>query len=440
MRLFGSSVAVARTVTVLAGLATLPLVWTLARRLYTVRVAAIATALMALAPGVVLVSRNVQVDSMMVMLQTASVLAYVLAVGRKDQRFAWLGGALLGLALATKLPAILVVFGLAIWETWRTGSVKWVGRSRTWAYAGGAALVGVPWYAYRLISNGAAYWTSQAGVGGQASLMNWDLIQGLFANEWYWLHSPLFALAALGGLVVLGRDRTSGDRLVLAMIAVQAVFFLFFHFHSYYLIAMVPYTAIAAARGLGALVDRVPRPGWALVAVVTATTMLAGPMMMAGNKYGRWSPKDARDALGAEASDVNLYAEYQVWANYDPTLDLYLSDAAKLTKLAEGAVFPDGWEPEEGKREILLIAGALRDPASGQSPPEYRLIEESAFSVLVPGFSITQTPVNPHFFYPGEIRVTPGQPIGQLGFGQVKTPSTFHLYDLRVLQPGAPSS
>ena len=106
-------------------------------------------------PGVVLVSRNVQTDALMVALGLGAMLTWVPALGGAlDCGWSVGTGVLLGLGLLTKLPVVVVIPGMIAWEIARYRGMGVVKLRRFLLAVAVAAVVSIPWYLMRVAAAG----------------------------------------------------------------------------------------------------------------------------------------------------------------------------------------------------------------------------------------------------------------------------------------------
>lgn len=420
---FGPSVALARLVSVAAGVATVYYTFLLGRTLYTKRIGLLAAAILAVTPGFALVNHNIQVDSLMVFFIVAGTYHYIHAIPGDDRREALLGGALMGLALATKLPAVVAPIVLALWETWRTHGVKWVKARRVVPFVGGMFALGLPWYVTRLVIDGSAYLTGQAALSGNAaSVDSWLTFRYKVLNELLWMLSPVLAALAVAALIYLIRKRSAGDRLVLLSVGAYVGFYLVYNFHSYYLIPLAPFAALAVARAAFALARRVPVAVWA-VTVVLPYLLVATMVMFAGQKYGLWSPSQVLATLPVPPSQATVYDTFELAGSYQPAIEYALAPA-KVIEL------PDGFDLERDMPlaktgETYLITSFEPRSQDGDTPEYIAAYTEEQTSAFFFGLEFTQVPNNRHFFGNGVWRV---RWVGAPYFGYVS--------ETRQLNPG----
>lgn len=394
--LFGESVALARLVSVVAGVATVYYTYLLGRALYTERIALLAAAILTLTPGFALVNHNIQVDSLALFLVIAGTYHYVHAIPHDDRREALLGGVLMGLALATKLPAVIAPIVLALWETWRTEGVRWLRGKRVLPFVGGMLALGLPWYVTRLIVGGTGYLTGQSVLSGHAaSVDSWFTFRMKVLNELMWMMSPVLMVLAIAALGYLVRKKSAGDRLVLLSVAAYVGFFMVYNFHSYYIIPLAPFIALAVARGTFALARKVPRIIWAYAGILPFL-LLATLLMFAGNKYGLWSPAQVRETLPVPPAQATVYCTDEVGGTYQAAIDYELAPAKVIGIPYEFDIDRDLQLAESG--ETYLLTSFEPRAEDGSTIAYIASYPERLTSVVVFGVEFAQTPSNRHFF------------------------------------------
>ncbi len=428
---FGQSVALARLVSVISGVATIYYTFLLGRTLYTERIGLLAAAVLAFTPSLAIVNHNIQVDSLMLFFMVAGTYHYVRSIPGDDRKQALIGGLMMGLALATKLPSVLAPLVLALWETWRTHGVRWLKGKRVLPFIGGMFALGLPWYITRLIVDGNAYLTGQAALSENAGVLNsWIVFKYQVLNELLWLMTPVIAVLAVAAIGYLLYKRGSGDKLLLLSVAAYIGFYLFYNFHSYYLIPLTPFVALAVARATFALARRVPHITWAW-AVLLPFLLVATLVLFAGNKYGRWDAEQVRASIPAPLAGATVFDTFDVSGSYQPALEYTLAPARVVElpgDFQQNPVLPSA----ETSRTYLLTS--LEPQSSDGVAPEYiAAYYERITSVVICGVEIGQVPPNPHFFANGKWHVSwRGAPY----FGLVSTQSdTFNrLYETAALE------
>lgn len=120
--LFGSHFDILRTLSVIAGAATVLPVYGLAKRLFGGRVALVSGVTFAFYGQAILLSRITRLEALMLLLMMVSLYFFWVGYGEEDLRKLVLSGLLLGIALDTKYIALAQLLAVALF-------VVWVGRS-----------------------------------------------------------------------------------------------------------------------------------------------------------------------------------------------------------------------------------------------------------------------------------------------------------------------
>jgi len=144
----GSSILLARLVTLVLGVGMIPLMYLLAERLFDRRTGRIAAWLMALAPGPALHSAFATVDIPASFFALGSLYATVCYAQSQRRRALWWAACLAGLAAATKYPSGLVLIAaLTVIASTESSSTQqkflWLGQSLAFALLG--FLIGCPY-------------------------------------------------------------------------------------------------------------------------------------------------------------------------------------------------------------------------------------------------------------------------------------------------------
>ncbi len=398
--IFGEGIAVARMVSILAGVAIVYYTFLLGRTLYTERIGLLAAAILAVTPGFALVNHNIQVDSLMLFFMIAGTYHYVHSIPGDDRKEALLGGVFMGLALATKMPAVVAPVVLALWEIWRTRGVKWVRGKRVLPFIGGMFALGLPWYVTRLIVEGPGYLTAQAALSDNAAAVeNWITFRYKVLNEMLWALSPALTVLAVLALGYLIWKRTSGDRLVLLSAGAYIGFYMIYNFHSYYIIPLAPFVAIAVARATYAIARRVPKVVW-VHALVLPLLLVTTMLMLAGNKYGLWSPSQVRATLTVPAEQATVYVSNEIAGSYRPAIEYALAPA-KVIELPDGfSVNSDLIVAEKG--ETYLLTSLVAESQDGATLDYVAKYPEQLTGIVVFGYELREVPPNRHFFGSGK--------------------------------------
>lgn len=387
-----------RLISVIAGVATILLVFLLGKTLYDGRTASVAAAAFALMPGVVMVNHNIQVDSVFVALMVAGVLLYVRSARSGSLPDAIFGGILLGLSLLAKQPALLALVALLVWRTWAQRGIGWLRDRRTWAFVACTLGLGGSWYAARLLFAPQEYFSAIGVLAGERSMraMGLHFVTDVLFGEFLWMVFPLAALVMISGLVVAARRRSAGDLLVLVFFTVYLVYYVGFHKHSYYLLPITPFVALLIARGVtGAFEaeDKMWGARASLASVLLLSMALGSFVMMGGKKWGRWAPADVRVQPSSGNQRVHLY--------YNPKLDTmyYLLEKRlpaeyHLTPMGIEQYFSKSMPPESAGTQRLYLSQTLAssdEQGREQLLPANRVLTETQVRPMLCGYAIGES-------------------------------------------------
>jgi len=125
--------------------------------------------------------------------------------------------------------------------------------------------------------------------------------------EFLWMLFPVAGVLALAGLAFAAWRRSKGDKLVLVLVGVFLGYYILLHFHSYYMLPMTPFLALAIAAVTVDAFSRHYRARAArivLVVSLVACMTLFSLVMLGGQKWGRWSPVAIRESYGSLGEPV----------------------------------------------------------------------------------------------------------------------------------------
>lgn len=319
----GASLAAARAVSVLASTATIVAIFLLGRDLYGKTAGLVAATVFGLAPGSVLVGGNAQTEGLMILLRVSAVLAYFRAVRDHEPRLALLSGAMLGLATLAKLPAVVVIPGLVIWETWGGRGLGWVKRRRVAVFAMAYGAITVPWFVAQALTS-REWVSSQARLAGILELPTAETVQIWLGSELFWLVSPIVFIAFWFAVALLTARRSASDVLVLALLGVNFAFYLLYSYHTYYLLPAVPMLAIAVGALAQWLGFEQPRRAVVLVTVLALMLSVFAAVIVGGKKWGGWYAHDVRDLVvqsGYAPEQIALAVDADVLDSWAPALE-----------------------------------------------------------------------------------------------------------------------
>jgi mannosyltransferase len=385
---FGTGEVGLRSLSALAGTATIPVVWALGRRLGGDRAGLIAAALVAVNPMLVWFSQEARAYGLLVLLAALATLLWLRALdaidaadreeqaGRASVRAAAGWSVVSALALATHYYAIFLVAPQALWLLARAKD----GRVRAAAFAPvGLALVALAPLAIHQRANDSAAFIRDSGLLTRIAQVPKQLLVGYDspAETLLAVLSAIVLLVALWGVwAMLSREARPDDRdaashdaraaehhavvrmaaLVAAALVLPAIAALGGEDHliTRNLLAVSPLGAALAGAGL-AQVQRL-RPQLAAIAIPAAYVL--GLVTVVGVNLDPASQRDdwrgAVQALGSEPGPRIIVATP---ASAIPPLRYYLPDARLLTG------------PSAVTREVDYIALSERSPGARANPP-----------------------------------------------------------------------
>jgi hypothetical protein len=433
LKTFGSSIATARGLSVLAAGATVVFTFLAGKELYNSRIGALAACALSVTPGFLLVGRNIQIDSLMLAVMMAAMWAWLRAVRTGTVRWSITAGVLLAAGLLTKLPSLLLIAAFVAWRVLQTRPAWRLPERVTWIAVLVATLTAAPWYVYRALS-------SAEFVGAQrhlASIAQWNgfgyLWKFVFLQQ-FWMLSPLIALAALASAALMVRRRQPADMFLLTYLAVHLAVYCFYNYHAYYFLPLAPVAALAIGRGAYAAGARSWRAVITLAVVIALLTVPFSALMLAGKKFSSVrldQTPGILEGLGYRPSDTTVAVWDTAYGQYGPALDYYLQMGG--FRSVEFSVERPFQPP--GTARVVLFAGALQEPSSAVRllrPLEDELVAPVAF-----GYAFRQPLHMLAFFELGSVQVVRVGPLWGFGVESRRVPSPFsYLYDLAV-SPGS---
>ena len=285
------------------------------------------------------------------------------AAGRPSGRLWALFGVIFGLALMTKLFALVAGAALAVWQTVELRGLSWLKSRARWAAAAGALLLPVLYYGYQARVRPAELakdFSAGAGLAHSASASAGEL--GGVLVEAMWALSPgIAAVVAAGLLASLFSWRSdAGVRFALILAAAFGLFYFFVHKHSYYLLTFLPWASLLAGRALSRL-----RPVLPLRMAVAAAACLSAIFFSLVDVTAMKLGFDEFDGFARVAGKLPgrthpLLVSQEMWDSYstvlwlaDPRADLSLPDAVPADadgrlRLAPGTLFVE-FVPPQGR-------------------------------------------------------------------------------------------
>ncbi|MBB6427284.1 glycosyltransferase family 39 protein [Sphingopyxis sp. JAI128] len=296
----------ARLMMVAFGVACVWMTWRLGKQLGGNRIGLVAAAILAVNAVHIEYSQIIRTDvqaSLFMLLCAQSALAIAQDGRRRDYLFA---GFFAGLACATKWPGAVVGVTLigACLCRWRSGVAEW----RDFVFSGLAAAATLFVVSPFLLIDHA---TVLQNLSGEARPLHPGATGGgLFDNLGWYIAGPLFSSLGIGGLLLVGGGLVwgAGDRhrwawvilpfclTFLCLIAIQSLRW------ERWIVPLLPFAALAAARALCAMADWLPAPR-ARVALPVALGLLLIPMVVTERLEAAGRRQDTRQAASAWLRD-----------------------------------------------------------------------------------------------------------------------------------------
>jgi hypothetical protein len=392
----GVSIVAARLFTVAASLGLIVATFLFGRRLYGEHSGLAAALLVAVTPLAVLTGRNVQTDTLFVFLMITALLVYPRA--EDGSRSDWLRfGVLLGLAIFTKLFAVIAVAALLAWELLANRDRRTLAKKGIWQAFAVAAAVPLAFYGYHALR--AFPYLRQQMTGGAASSTTFPASAaqwGALSMEALWAVSPAVALLITAGVVAALFVRSREALFALFPFLAFGAFYLFVHKHSYYLLTLLPFGAVLAGRWVCGLSARGARI--AALAAASLTGAFFSLVDLTGMKLGFSEFADLqRIAAGLPGTTHPLLISREILDSHGTVL--LLSDPkARLVTLENLQAGPDGrLHLPEGDTPYLLSFV----PPQTQSVSDGWLLWRERFGLELFGWTVAEAHANPHFFRQG---------------------------------------
>ncbi|MFA6449463.1 MAG: glycosyltransferase family 39 protein [bacterium] len=381
--------------------ATLPLIYAFGAR-FIGRFAGFAAAVLyAFMPVSVVVGRNVQTDAVYVFIMLASLMTYLGA--REGGRGAALkmlaAGLLFGIAFMTKQFAVLLLPAVFIWETGRARGFRWFGVGHL-IFGAGALVAPGPFFAYHLMNNAGQLAGAQHALSVSQFQLPTKTILHFLGTEYFWGFSPFLTIFALAAIAYFCVRRNEGATLAMLAALMFALFFTFWHGHSYYILFAAPFVCLLA----GGALQAVPARG-AMASVVIALAALACVQSVAflcSVKYGHGEFLTLATIVKSRPKPVLVPME-SLSGSYLPVMSYY---DRGVPILSEGELFKMNGEGDinlGADRSVVLVGFAFEDEARMPSPRFYIL--NKVYELHLFGRAVTVEPDSEHFFMINRIRI-----------------------------------
>jgi len=410
-RLFGVSEISSRIVPITFSAISIFFTYKIALILYDKKTALLGAAFWAFCPVFIIVGRNVQTESTFIAFMLASLYFYIKS-GKKDE---WenriMAGVLLGLGLFAKLPSILIIGPIVLWEFIKEKNLKWIKPSFI-SFVVLPFAIFLPWITYHLIFNPTLIAGQQMERWGSFRVPNtFFLYHGLLTELFYAL-SPLIFLIFCCGLMVFILRRGESDYLLLLLIGVYFLFYLFFHQHSYYFLPALPFASIVAANYISLIKKQSVFVSVVVFSIVT--TLFASLLLMASCKYGFDGLKNIANFINnSESSEKIVVGTSEVLSgSYGPILTYYSPKIELKTVKDEVAAKKNG-----AKYFVDLGGGAGR-----QHKDETIVFNESRYLLVFFNRTIYFDPISIHCFGQGQY-VVERTTVSGFGLKEIKVPN-----------------
>ena len=385
----GVSVLVARLLAVTIGMLLVWVVSLLGRRLFGAEAGLASAALMATAPIAVMVGRNVQTDSMLVLLIVAALVLYHRAGDESAAatRARLQSGFLFGLALFTKLFAGVALLAVVAWDLIVHGVSRPLSDRRRWMAAALVILPAGVFYGYHATRDYRYFvdnvFRGAAGATTVPSTTSEWITLG--AEAWWGFSPPVAVLMIAGTLLAVARPRVNLLYLLLPMLS-YTLFYLVVHKHSYYLLCLLPFGSLLAAAAVSRIPWRPVRIGIWIFACLYAcflTLVDYGSMKLGFHEFAEASGR-LRGGAG-----MRISVDADVADNAYPVARLYLPRAALALGGAGGQ-----WERDGSSR--------LSYASSGETATQSKMLFfRNRHGLQLFGWLIAEDHGNPHFFRQG---------------------------------------
>lgn len=413
----GVSLLAARVVSAMISIGLVLATFLFGKRLVGERAGLFAAAIMAVAPVSLLTGRNVQTDSLFLLLLVLSLGAYLDAGAASPKRWWWFG-ALFGLALFTKLFAVVVIPAILVWEVLANRAQRRWRDPRLWLALLLAGALSGAFYGYQALRSGSYVWRDVTGGAAAATTMPASGAEwGGLALEAVWAASPFIALVLVLGVLDAARRRSREILFAGLCLLAFGAFYLFLHKHSYYLLAMLPFGAVLAGNAAEALASR--RRLWiALLGAVAATGTFFSLMDLAGMKLGFGEFAEfGRRAAAIPASAHPVLVRREIRDNYGTVIQFY-DPRARLFSVEDLAADPDGRLRVPDSNSPLLLS--FVSPQATEIQGGW-LLTRDRYALEVFGWSFAEAHANPHYFREGEYVVERTGSLIDFGFRWIRT-------------------
>jgi len=364
----------------------------------------------------VIVGRNVQADSLFVCFILAFLYFYLKAKSNNKLHNYLIAGFMLGMAIFSKQPAVLIVAVIILWELIANRNLRFLNRHFVTMIAVTVAVL-LPFYGFHLIAHAGELIDAQrSGSLRLSELPNVSRFLYLLRETW-WGFSPPVALIAVASFIYFIRRASRADLLIYIAIVIYGLFFIFLHKHSYYMLPIAPFAALMGARlWQGGNFKAV------LLAVVCGATILISIFLLCGMKYGWDSFKIFGQTLEkAKIERVTILTDGRLLGNYGPILAYYAPKAeiANITNMKAGK---DGIVPLNYRNGLVILLD-YKFPENLKFTIGMDVVGPELFGYVFYRYKKDGL-ASPHEFSSGEIAIVKKAPFYKFGIKKIAHIST----------------
>jgi len=426
-RLTGVSILAGRLLSVASSLALVVATFVFSRMLFGSSGGLTAALIMAVSPVAVLTGRNIQTDSTFLLFVVSGLFFHWRAEEGGSRADRLRSGLFAGLALFTKLFAVIAAAALFVWELATKRSLAWLKDSARWRAAGIALLLPGAFYGYHALRNfGHLRFEVAGGAAVATTFPRSGAEWGGIGTEAWGAFSPLIALALAAGILAAVLAPSRATLFALFPACGFSLFYLFTHKHSYYLLTILPFGAALAGR----LISRFPSRGLriACAAAIAVSGSFGSLVDVTSMKSGFVEFEQFGKAAAAlPGAEHRVLIEREMKDSHLPVIEFY-DPKARFTVIEEARTEEDGRLrlPQGGLYLLKFV------PPQTQSPPAGRLFTRTRYGLGLFGRTILEAHPNPNFFRQG--RYFAEKAGGFFDFGRRE----FRVYPALVLLPVPP--
>ena len=418
-KLFGVSEASSRIVPIFFSAVSVYFTYKIGFLLYNKKVALFGAAFLAFCPAFILVGRNVQIESVFMAFILAALYFYIKSGKENEWKNRIIAGVLLGFGLFSKLPSILIIGAIIVWEIIRNRNFKWIKPSFI-SFITIPFIVPLPWVLYHLIFSPSSLAGTQTGIFEKVfEIPNAYVIYNIVLKEIFYAISPLLFLLSCCGLIVLILRRSESDYLIILLFGTYFLFYFFAHFHTYYLLPILPFASIMAA-GYLSLIKKKLTSNLVLVTSL-AVVLFSSLLLMASCKYGFDGLRNVANFINKDSSkEVVVATSDLLHGSYGPILKFY-SSKIDLREVQDEVM------AREIEADYYVDFGSRY---RGQLEGNIISFNESHFLPIILGYAVYCEPSNIHGFGQNRLVIEKIGTSVSFGLEEIRVP-TFILVELK---------